>query len=295
MGDRSPRWPRALLRGDARAVALVVVVATLAIVLGAFRGGAAGPGADGRPGAASDALGVAPLSGPASPDDEVAVAAPTSVGNGVPVPSSSDVPASGVSQPPVPPSFPPLSPPPAAQDPVAKAPTGPASSKAGGAPSTAAGPRTRVATRVVVPALGIDLPVIRQRHSFPECNVAMYLRQLRQPGQGRATYLYAHARTGMFLPLLTRSRVNGGASMIGMRVLVYTGDSRLFVYRIARVYRHATSLSRPLSARSEQLWLQTSEGPHGTIPKLQVRADPVSAGPAPYAAAHPRPQPILCH
>jgi hypothetical protein len=122
----------------------------------------------------------------------------------------------------------------------------------------------------------------------------MYLRQLHQPGQGRATYLYAHARTGMFLPLLTRSRINGGASMIGMRVLVYTGDSRVFVYRIAHVYRHATSLTRPLAARSEQLWLQTSEGPHGTIPKLQVRADPVSAARASYAAAHPRPRPIAC-
>jgi hypothetical protein len=158
----------------------------------------------------------------------------------------------------------------------------------------AAGPTTRVATRVVVPALGIDLPVMRQRTSYPPCNVAMYLTSLEQPGQGGATYLYAHARTGMFLGLLEQSRVNNGSSLLGLEVIVYTGDSRRFVYRIDEVRRHVTDLRYVQRRRGESLWLQTSEGPRGTIPKLQVGAALVSSGRATFAAAHPLPRPVNC-
>jgi Sortase domain len=156
------------------------------------------------------------------------------------------------------------------------------------------GPRTRVATRVVVPGLGIDLPVIAGRPEYPACNVAMYLKAFRQPGQGGPTYLYAHARTGMFLPLLTHSRISNGAGMIGLPVRVYTGDGQLFTYRIDRVYRHTTSLNGVTARRGERLWLQTSEGPHGTIPKLQVTARFVSRSAASYDASHPLPRPLRC-
>ena len=167
----------------------------------------------------------------------------------------------------------------------------------GTAPATgpaAAGPTHRVATRVRVPALGIDLPVMRQPGSYPACNVAMYLRDLKQPGQGGPTYLYAHARTGMFLPLLTKSQVNNGAGMIGMTVEVYTGDNRKFVYRINEVRRHALDLRAVFARGSESLWLQTSEGPKGTVPKLQVGASLVSSGTASHAVAHPVPRPVAC-
>ncbi|HVL53315.1 MAG TPA: sortase [Vitreimonas sp.] len=151
-----------------------------------------------------------------------------------------------------------------------------------------------MATRVTVPALGIDLPVMRQPGSYPACNVAMYLAQLKQPGQGGPTYLYAHARSGMFLPLLDRSRVNNGASMIGMRVEVYTGDNKRFVYRIDEVRRHVTDLRYVNRRKGESLWLQTSEGPRGTVPKLQVGASLVSSGSASHAEAHPKPRPVAC-
>ncbi|HSS35991.1 MAG TPA: hypothetical protein VLR93_06930, partial [Patescibacteria group bacterium] len=82
------------------------------------------------------------------------------------------------------------------------------------APSATSSPaKPVVATRVVVPALDIDLPVIRQPggpNAFPPCNVAMYLTQLHQPDQPGPTYLYAHARTGMFLPILEASKINNG-------------------------------------------------------------------------------------
>ena len=47
-------------------------------------------------------------------------------------------------------------------------------------------------------------------------------------------------RTGMFLPLLTKSRINNGASLIGRRVKVYTSDSKVSTYQIVSVRRHVT-------------------------------------------------------
>jgi len=164
-------------------------------------------------------------------------------------------------------------------------------------PSASAAAVNRVATRVVVPALGIDLPVILQpgtADSFPPCNVAMYIAQLHQPGQPGATYIYAHARTGMFLPILTASTINNGRSMIGMLVQVYTSDNLEFLYEVNAVHRHITDLSAAFSTTAETLWLQTSEGPRGTIQKVQIVAVPLSSGPADPAAAHPTPHPVFC-
>jgi hypothetical protein len=157
-------------------------------------------------------------------------------------------------------------------------------------------PADRVATRVVVPALKIDLPVTRPPAGFPYCNVAMYLEPFSQPGLPGATYLFAHARTGMFLPLLTRSQVNNGASMLDMLAQVYTSDDQVFLYHITQVRRHLpsdTALSA-LPTKDGQLWLQTSEGPVSSSPKLQVVATVLSSGAADHAAAHPKPHPIVC-
>ena len=161
-------------------------------------------------------------------------------------------------------------------------------------PGVAKGPTRRVATRIQIAALDIDLPVIRQKTTYPACNVAMYLEQLKQPGQGGSTYLYAHARTGMFLPLLEQSKVRNGARMIGMTIKVWTGDSMVFTYRITQVRRHIRSLDAAFRAHGERLWLQTSEGPNHTYPKLQVLASFVSSGPAAFAEAHPKPHPVRC-
>ncbi len=158
-------------------------------------------------------------------------------------------------------------------------------------------PPDRVATRVVIDALGIDLPIVRPPGgpgAYPLCDVAMFIQELGQPGQGRATYIYAHARTGMFLPLLTASEVNDGASLLGMTVSVYTSDDQVFLYEITEVRRHATDLDAAIAATTEQLWLQTSEGPKGTRPKLQVLALPITSGPSDHQAAHPTASPRVC-
>lgn len=138
-----------------------------------------------------------------------------------------------------------------------------------------------VASRVVVPALGIDLPVVAGNLKvagnpprYPLCDVAQYLTSFSQPGSGRTTYLYAHAREGMFLPLLNESLRDDGAAMIGMLVEVHTSGPIWYVYEIFEVKRHAIdlSLAKDVPPGEERLVLQTSEGPSGTVPKLQVAA-----------------------
>jgi hypothetical protein len=169
----------------------------------------------------------------------------------------------------------------------------------GGPPSAIPSiPADRVATRIRIAALKIDLPIIHPSNGYPACNVAMYYSddRLGQPGEGRAVYLYAHARTGMFLPILTASKVSNGSKMKGMVVEVWTNDDQRFLYVITQVLRHVPfdqPFNKPFAAKSEQLWLQTSEGV-GTQPKLQVVAEPLSQEAADHAEANPVPKPVDC-
>lgn len=149
------------------------------------------------------------------------------------------------------------------------------------------------ATRVTIGAYGINLPVIRGA-GYPKCGVAMYLKELAQPREPGVTYLYAHARKGMFLPLLNQSKINNGAGMIGKLVQVYTTDSKVVTYKIFRVRRHVTSIQNAVGITAERLWLQTSEGPNFTYPKLVVEASRVSVANATNAASHPTPHPYSC-
>ena len=159
-------------------------------------------------------------------------------------------------------------------------------------------PADRVPTRVRIAALKIDLPVIKAAFGYPACNVAMWYadRRLGQPGEGRATYLFAHARTGMFLPLLNQSKQQNGKKMLGMVVELWTSDDQRFLYVITDVRRHVPTTEAfiaPFAAKTEQLWLQTSEGV-GPMPKLQVVAEPLSQEAADHAEAHPTAKPVNC-
>jgi hypothetical protein len=155
-------------------------------------------------------------------------------------------------------------------------------------------PADRVATRVRVTALKIDLPIVAPPNGYPLCNVAMYIEELGQPGEDRATYLYAHAREGMFLPILTASLTQNGKKMLGMIVEVWTSDNKLFLYEVVQVRRHQLDLEDAIAATSEQLWLQTSEGPKGTPGKTQVIAAYLSQEDASPVSAHPKPRPVVC-
>jgi hypothetical protein len=160
-----------------------------------------------------------------------------------------------------------------------------------------------IATRVVIPALKIDLPIVAspRNEQFPLCNAAEYLslgKAFAYPGAPQAVYLYAHARVNMFWPLLVDSKVNNGAAMIGMWVEVYTDDNQRHVYEITQVIRHVpptTSFAdKALAATTDQLWLQTSEGHANSSTKLQVVAMPIGVLAASQADAHPRNTGTVC-
>jgi sortase family protein len=162
-------------------------------------------------------------------------------------------------------------------------------------------PANRVATRILIPALHIDLPIVKPvggPSAYPQCNVAMYIdsSDLHQPGQGKATYIYAHARDGMFGPIyhlaIEKHTPNVMKSML---VIVYTSDDLRFLYQITEVRLHQRSLNDAVNATTEELWLQTSEGPKGTPGKTQLLALPIDVLPAEsHAAAHPTPHPVNC-
>jgi hypothetical protein len=149
------------------------------------------------------------------------------------------------------------------------------------------------ATRVAINYYSINLPVIASS-GYPKCGVAMYLRELSQPREPGVTYIYAHARKGMFLPLLNASKINNGAAMIGKLVRVYTTDNKMVTYQIDRVRRHVSSIQNSLGITAERLWLQTSEGPNFSYPKLVIEAKRISIDSVSYATAHPTPHPYTC-
>jgi hypothetical protein len=132
------------------------------------------------------------------------------------------------------------------------------------------------ASRVVVPAYDIDLPVVsgdlQPPPAFPYCDVAAYVTLFSQPYEAGVTYLSAHAQRDMFLPLLEASRRQDGRELVGERVDVYTNDGMRYEYRLEQVIRHATDYSflNQISLSDRHVVLQTSEGPYGTTEKLQV-------------------------
>jgi hypothetical protein len=152
------------------------------------------------------------------------------------------------------------------------------------------------ATRVVIPSLNIDDPVIPQpaHEVYPLCGTAEYLvldKAYGYPGAPQATYIFAHARAGMFWNLLVASQVNNGAGMIGAWVEVYTDDNQRHIYEITKVIRHVPPSSAfadgALSATTDELWLQTSEGHLNSSTKLQILATPIGVLAAAYKDAHP--------
>jgi hypothetical protein len=152
----------------------------------------------------------------------------------------------------------------------------------------------RTATRIRIPSYGIDLPVIKAPSTYPPCGVAMWLKELYQPTEPGVTYIFGHARKGMFLPLLSASKVNNGAAMIGKTVYVYASNSVRHTYTIIQVRRHVTSIQSAFGVTSERLWIQTSEGPTASYPKLIVVAKRVSSVSATYSSSHPTPRPYRC-
>jgi len=158
-----------------------------------------------------------------------------------------------------------------------------------------------VPVRIRIPSLGVDLPVVSSelrvrgnRRGYPLCDVAQYWTIYDLPGAPGTTWIYAHAQPGMFLPLLENTLATGGRGLIGKLVTLQLRDGRLLRYRIEEVKQHALNrrIARRDRAGEQRLILQTSEGPPGTVPKLQVAAR--LAGATTTDERAPRARPRAC-
>lgn len=128
--------------------------------------------------------------------------------------------------------------------------------------------------RVKVPRLGIDLPIregIVQRdveqQQTPE-DFAFHLPGTVLPGETGNSYLYAHARRGMFLSLWD--------ARVGDLVEIATPDGRTLQYEVSEVRPRVapTDVSVAQSTTDERLTLQTSTGPSPEDPRFVVIARP---------------------
>lgn len=141
------------------------------------------------------------------------------------------------------------------------------------APRTTPGP-IQSGYRIIVPRLGIDLPIAEgdvQRdvgdERTPE-GYAFHLPGTALPGENGNTFLYAHARRGMFLALWS--------ALPGDEVDIQGPDGRLLTYLVSEVLPRvvATDVSTTLPTDRERLTLQTSTGPSPTDPRFVVFALP---------------------
>jgi LPXTG-site transpeptidase (sortase) family protein len=161
---------------------------------------------------------------------------------------------------------------------VASAPSATATASATPSASATRDPRTPIAPgyRVQIPRLGIDLPIAEgdiardiDQQRTPE-SYAFHLPGTGVPGQGSNTYLYAHARAGMFLTLWD--------ARVGDEVLISTPDRRVLRYVVTEVHPKVApdDVSWVQPTRSERLTLQTSTGPVPSDPRFVVVAAPAT-------------------
>jgi len=129
--------------------------------------------------------------------------------------------------------------------------------------------------RIRIARLTIDLPIAEGdlerdtvRQETPE-NFAFHFPGTAIPGDGSNTYIYAHARRGMFLTLWS--------SREGDEVTIVTPDARELRYVVSEVHPRVdpTDVSWAAGTSSERLTLQTSTGPNPGDPRFVVIALPV--------------------
>jgi hypothetical protein len=164
-------------------------------------------------------------------------------------------------------------------------------------------PSESVATRIRIAKLQIDLAVVSgdlEREGnppgYPYCDVAQYLTVYANPGDPGAAYLYAHAQEGMFWPLLRAYR-DDPAALIGMTVEVWSADGRLHRYEIDRAKGDARDfeMADEAAANGERvLILQTSTGPNGSYPRLQIGARYLETVESTVEEATPKAYPRVC-
>ena len=149
-----------------------------------------------------------------------------------------------------------------------------ASSTTGAAPQPTPLPPIPPGYRVQIPALSIDLAILEgdiERDSVeartPE-NYAFHLPGTAIPGTGANSYLYAHARRGMFLSLWN--------AKIGDVVWISTPDGRALRYVVSEIHPRVPpdDVSWATPSSPDRLTLQTSTGPNQSDPRFVVVALP---------------------
>ncbi len=125
-----------------------------------------------------------------------------------------------------------------------------------------------------IPRLGIDLPIQEgditrdiDQQKTPE-NFAFHLPGTAIFGENGNTYLYAHARVGMFLALWNVRE--------GDLVAISTPAGAVIRYTVREVHRAVppSDVSPAQPTASERLTLQTSTGPNASDPRFVVIALP---------------------
>lgn len=128
--------------------------------------------------------------------------------------------------------------------------------------------------RIKIARLAIDLPIAEGdierdtvRQETPE-NSAFHFPGTAIPGDAGNSYIYAHARRGMFLTLWS--------ARVGDEVVIVTPDGRERRYVVSEVHPRVepTDLSWAAPIVGERLTLQTSTGPNPADPRFVVIALP---------------------
>lgn len=129
--------------------------------------------------------------------------------------------------------------------------------------------------RVKIPRLAIDLPITEGdierdtvRLETPN-DFAFHLPGTALPGDRSNTYIYAHARRGMFLSLWE--------ARVGDEVVIVGPDARELRYVVREVHPRVepNDVSWAQPTTTERLTLQTSTGPNPADPRFVVVALPV--------------------
>jgi len=151
----------------------------------------------------------------------------------------------------------------------------PGSAAAGSPPEAAAespAPVPLEDMRVRVERLGIDLPLLpgdTDRDAVLQATptgAAFLLPASAIPGSGGNSYIYAHARAGMFLSLW-------GVSLGDVvEVTMAFGEVRRYLVTEIHPRVAPTDFSYTLPTRDERITLQTSTGPRATDPRFVVVA-----------------------
>lgn len=135
-------------------------------------------------------------------------------------------------------------------------------------PSSAPSPGTSVASRIRIPRLAIDLPIIEGDGIDAPLDSAAHYPGTAWPGGGSNIYIYAHARRGLFIGLWDARQ--------GDEVLLDTVDGRTVTYVVDEIRPKtpwdAVELLEPTD--EERLTLQTSTSYTATAPRFVVIALP---------------------